>query len=83
MAIEDPISSTDKTRVQIINEIYGEITSDTMKDRLIAALNKHPTFALALDDFNYSLAAEIIGDAETAGDITASDKTMILSKIPS
>ena len=69
-------------RKEIIDNIINSVTSDEQLHRLIAALDKYPTFGYALDDHRYNLAKSRADEALANNDITQDDYDMVISHIP-
>jgi len=71
-----------KDRSTIMNEVLSSAETAIQLPRLLDALDKYPSVAIALDNFNYTLASARIQKALTAIDIEAVDKTLIECKFP-
>lgn len=72
-----------KDRVDIIADIYSSISGDEVQtSRILDAMDKYPTFALALDARDYTVARLRLQKALDSGDIIQDDYDLINSKIP-
>lgn len=71
-----------KTRVELLAEIMTDAEPTTQLPRLLNALDLYPSFAIALDNFNYLLARSRMGLALTNGDIIQDDYDLIDGILP-
>jgi len=72
----------DKTRNTIMTEILMTSEQTTQLPRMLSALDKYPSFAVFLDNFNYPMARMRMQLALANGDITQADYDLIDVVIP-
>jgi len=78
----DGVSVISKSRQDILADVLTNAEPITQLPRLLNSLDKYPSVMASLDNFNYLLAYSRILLAETNGDITSEDTTLILGCFP-
>lgn len=80
--IKEGVDRIVKKRQTIINEIYYNCSSDEQRNRLMNAINKYTVFYVALKDYSYNFARQIMQQALANNDITEEDYELVNSILP-